>query len=89
MIEYAYTTNAPGEITEHRRLNLKLFCIRLKSETYKNVAPTSIYFYGRILKSEKGNWLKNGKTFSFDAERRIEAYQESRKPDLKVVGGKE
>lgn len=89
MIEYAHTIHSQNEITEHRRLNFKLFYIRLKDKTYTReefgyvITPWGGFDLPRG-KTEH-YWLDERKRFSFDAENRINDYQESRKPDLKVV----
>ena len=74
MIEYAYTESSDNEITEHRRLNLKLFYIRLSDRLYKHITPTYQSVYGVHLKNTNGGWFKNGNKYIYSADKRIEDY---------------
>jgi len=85
MIEYAYTFSDTEHATEHRRINLKLFYIRLKSKTYKHIAPTYTHFFGFTSKNKGGRWFGNDNKYNYQADKRIEEYQESRRPNLKVI----
>ena len=85
MIEYAYTINSPDGITEHRRLNLKLFCIRLKDRAYNLVKPCWLIFYGISVKQDEGDWFMLDGKYNWGSAKRIEMYRESRKAKLKVI----
>ena len=90
MVEYAYTFNNPEEVIEHRRINLKLFYIRLENKIYNRKKFNYIFSpWGWVFNLPRGKtasyWIDKKGYFSFSAERRIKEYQESRKPDLRIV----
>jgi len=87
-IEYAHTMHNPNKITEHRRLNLGLFRIKLKDITYTRKTLDYIGFFGLRVKSSKPvPYWDNGKESHWitDAAKRLNAVR-SNPPYLKLVG---
>jgi len=88
-IEYAHTMHSPNKITEHRRLNLGLFCIKLKDITYTRKTLDYIGFFGlRVKSSEPVPYWDSGKNtywLSDPISKRLNAVR-SNPPYLKLVG---
>lgn len=81
MIEYAYTVHSPNKITEHKRINLKLFYIRLSDKTYHRTVAYS-HFYGFPIQTN--GWFNSKNEYNYAVNERLEK-ERLNTPHLKLV----
>lgn len=69
MIEYAYTVHSPNKITEHKRINLKFFYIKLPDKIYTRKVAY-INAFGLSIKTN--GWFNSKDKCNYSADKRLE-----------------